>query len=96
MGSGDERMRRKIVYVDMDGEAAMAAARSYLADCIELTAISEEEVERLQLYWFSNHRNDYHFFYYRSSWEVCMVGSSSWIAVSKKSGRISGTGKVGE
>ena len=80
----------------MDREAAMTAARSYLADCIELKAISEEEVERLRLYWFSDHRNEYHFFYYRGSWQTCMVGSSSWIAVSKKTGKMAGTGKAGE
>ncbi len=80
----------------MKREAAMAAARLYLAACIELKAIPAEEVERLQLYWFSDHLHEYHFFYYRGSWQACMLGSSSWLAVSKKTGKVAGTGEVGE
>jgi len=80
----------------MDRETAMAAARAYLADCIELKPISEEEVERLQLYWFSDHRNEYHFFHYRGLRQAYMVGNSPWIAVSKKTGQVVGTGEAGE
>lgn len=80
----------------MDREKAKAAARAYLTDCIELEPIPEEEVERLHLYWFSDHRRDYHFFYYRSSGQPLKVGSSSWVAVSKKTGMVVGTGEVGE
>jgi hypothetical protein len=80
----------------MDKEAAMAAARAYLADCIELTAIPEDEVTHLGLYGFSHRHHEFHFFYYRASWQACMVGSSSWIAVSKEIGRVAGTGECGE
>lgn len=53
----------------MDRETAMAVARVYLADCIELSAIPEEEVERLPLY-FSGDRHDYYFFYFDGPMET--------------------------
>lgn len=74
----------------------MAAARTYLASCVELTVIPEDEVKRLRLYWFSDHHDEFHFFYYRGSWQGWQVGGSSWIAVSKKTGMVAGTGMVGE
>lgn len=80
----------------MKRETAMAAARSYLADCIELKAMPAKEVEHLPLYYFSNHCHEYHFFNYRCSWQPDGVGNSFWIAVSKKTGLVGGMGEVGE
>ena len=81
---------------DMDREKAMTAARAYLAGCVELTAIPEDEVKCLRLYWFSDHHDEFHFFYYRGSWQPLHVGGASWIAVSKKTGRVAGAGTAGE
>jgi len=80
----------------MDREKAMAAARAYLASCVELTVIPEDEVKRLRLYWFSDHHDEFHFFYYRGSWQGWQAGGSPWIAVSKKTGRVAGAGMAGE
>jgi hypothetical protein len=80
----------------MDRETAMTAARAYLAGCIELEPIPEEEVEHLNFYCSGGHRQEFHFFYYRGSWQRLMVGGSSWIAVSRKTGKVAGMGECGE
>jgi len=52
-------------------------------------------VKRLRLYWFSDHHDEFHFFYYRGSWQGWQAGGSPWIAVSKKTGRVAGAGMAG-
>jgi len=34
--------------------------------------------------------------HYRGSWQSLHVGGASWIAVSKKTGRVAGAGMVGD
>jgi hypothetical protein len=80
----------------MDREAAMAATRAYLAECVALDTISEEEVKRLGLYGFSDRHDEFYFFYYQTSDQSSIVGGASWIAVSKKTGNVAGMGVCGE
>ena len=79
----------------MDIETAIALARSYLADGIEIKEISLEEGDRLPLY-FSGDRHDFYFFYFRGPMEALGVGGSHCVAVSKKNGSVRDMGTVGE
>ncbi|MBW2557555.1 MAG: hypothetical protein JRD69_01735 [Deltaproteobacteria bacterium] len=79
----------------MDKETAIALARSYLAGGIEIKEISQEEVDRLTLY-FSGDRHDYYFFYFRGPMEALGVGGSHCVAVSRKDGSVSDLGTVSE
>jgi len=79
----------------MDKETATALARSYLAGGIEIEEISQEEVDRLSLY-FSGDRHDFYFFYFRGPMEPLGVGGSHCVAVSKKNGSVRDMGSVGE
>ncbi|MEA3486493.1 MAG: hypothetical protein U9R20_02435 [Thermodesulfobacteriota bacterium] len=79
----------------MDKEKAIALARAYLAGGIEIKEISEEETDRLPLY-FNGDRHDYYFFYFHGPMEALGVGGSHCVAVSKKTGSVMGMGTVGE
>ena len=69
----------------MDRDTAIELARSYLADQIEIKAISEKESKGLPLY-SDGDRHDYYFFCFHGPKEALGVGGSHCAAVSKENG----------
>jgi len=80
---------------DVEREISIAMIRSWIAEQIEIVDISDDESEKLPLY-FKGNRQDIYVFHVSSPLELPHIGAGYYVAVSKENGSIVYAGHAGD